>query len=251
MDNNLWIEYEKTKDSNIREQIIMENVHLVKYVAGRLNAHVGNYVDYEDLISYGILGLIDAIDKYDHKKGVKFETYASLRIRGEMIDNIRKLDWVPRNLRQKNKLLEQTCNDYEAQYGRQPTEEELAEILNVDIDEIQDMIKKSNISTLISLDDYFEQNYEQQTKELTAKNSETPEKMYENNEVRDILIKGIEELSEKQKTVISLYYFEGLTLREISRILEVSESRVSQIHSNSVRILKNKLGKYKSILFFN
>lgn len=250
MDNidKAWEEYSKSKDPDLKQQLILEYATLVKFVAGRLSIHIGQHVDYDDLVSYGIFGLIDAIDKFDYEKGVKFETYASLRIRGAIIDNIRKLDWVPRTLRQKNKQLEQAYQALEFELGREPTEEELSEKLDMTLEETQTLIKKASVASLISLDDYLEQNHEADFSSGGSK-KDSPEALYEMQEVKDLLRDAIEKLSEKERKVISLYYFEDLTLKEISKIMEVSESRISQIHSKAVLRLQTRLGKYKSILF--
>lgn len=249
--NAVWTEYNKNKSPEIREKLILEYAYLVKYAASRISAHVGTYVEFEDLISYGIFGLIDAIDKFDSKKNVKFETYAVLRIRGEIIDNIRKMDWVPRSMRQKNKMLEQAILSFEQEKGRAPSEEELAEKLNIKLDEVRNLIRKSNISSLLSLDDYLEQNHEKVNDSLVGSKIDTPEQQFESKELKKLLVEGINSLSDKQKQVITLYYYEELTLKEISKILGVSESRVSQIHSNAVKALKAKLGKEGTVLFLS
>jgi len=243
---NTWKSYGETKDPKLKEQLILAYAPLVKYVAGRLSVHIGQHVEYDDLISYGVFGLIDAIDKFDYTKGVKFETYAALRIRGAIIDNIRKMDWVPRTLRQRNKQLEQAFTELEYELGREPTEEELSVKLNISIEETTDLLKKSSVVALISLDDYLEQNHEASFSNAAE---ETPERQYEQQELKDMLIDAIDKLSEKEKKVITLYYFEDLTLKEISSIMGVSESRISQIHSKAVMRLKSKLGRHKSLLF--
>lgn len=248
---SLWEEYKKNKSDEIREKLILEYTYLVKYVASRLSTHVGAYVDFDDLISYGIFGLIDAIDKFDYKKGVKFDTYATLRIRGEMLDNIRKLDWVPRTLRQKNKLLDKNINEFELKNGRQPTNYELAQILNLSVEEVDELVKKSNVASLISLDDYLEQGNETVKANLIANKNESPEASLEYKENKKMLIEAINSLTDKQKLVITLYYYEELTLKEISKIMNVSESRISQIHSKSISLLQAKLGKNKGLMFFN
>ncbi len=244
----IWMDYAKKKDPGLKGQLILEYSYLVKYVAGRLSMHLGQYVDYEDLISYGIFGLIDAIEKFDLGKGFKFETYASLRIRGAILDNIRKLDWVPRTLRQKNKLLEGAYSQLEAALGREPTDEELAEKLEMPLKEAQELIRKSSLVSLVSLDDYLEQNHEG-TNLQTEAEVQTPESAYEMKELKEILAKTIETLPEKEQKVVMLYYFEELTLKEISKIMGVTESRISQIHSKAVLRMKTKLGKYKTVLF--
>ncbi len=200
-------------------------------------------------MGYGIFGLIDAIDKFDYYKGFKFETYASLRIRGSIIDSIRKLDWVPRSVRTQVKELERANSKLEVMLGREPSEEELAEELGVTIDEIREMIKKSSVSSLISLDEYTEQKGAQG--DLISNNFCIPENELEKKEAKKILIEALHTLTEKEQYVINLYYFDELTLKEISKILEVSESRISQVHSKAIFKLNNKLGKYRSILFNN
>lgn len=249
--DKLWQEYSKTKDQSIKEKLILQYAPLVKYVAGRLSMHLGQHVEYEDLISYGIFGLIDAIDKFKYEKGVKFETYASLRIRGSMIDNIRKLDWVPRTLRQKNKQLDQAYQELESSLGHEPSDEELAVKLNISVEETRELMKKSSVASLISLDDYLDQNHEISFFGARHSQGEGPEALYEKQEVKQILMDAIDKLNEKEKKVILLYYYEELTLKEISHIMGVSESRISQIHSKSVFKLQNKLGKFKSILFIS
>lgn len=242
-DIKLWEEYEKTKDPLIKQEIINKYANLVKIVSGRMSIYTNSQIEYEDLIGYGIFGLIDAIDKFDYKKGFKFETYASLRIRGEIIDNIRKLDWVPRSLRQKNKALENAISLFEIEHGREPNEEELSLILDMPISQVKDYMKNSSLYNLISLDGYLEQNHEKVNTNLMVNKKYLPEQVMEENEKKNVLASAIESLSENQKLVITLYYYEELTLKEISKIMGVSESRVSQIHSNCMKILKNKLGK--------
>jgi RNA polymerase sigma factor for flagellar operon FliA len=252
MDNmeNVWKTYAKSRDPELKNHLILKYAQLVKIVAGRLVIHVGQHVGYEDLISYGIFGLIDAIDKFDPFKGVKFETYASLRIRGSIIDNIRKMDWIPRTLRQKNKQLEQVFSQFESETGRTPTDEELAERLNITVDEARSMISKSSVASLISLDEHLDQNQEGAFESgIMETMPDTPEELYEKKELQDLLAKSISNLSEKEKIVINLYYYEDLTLKEISKIMGVTESRISQIHSKAVLRLQVKLGKYKSLLF--
>ncbi|WP_094547383.1 FliA/WhiG family RNA polymerase sigma factor [Petroclostridium xylanilyticum] len=245
----LWKQYIETRSSVIREKLILEYSPLVKYVAGRLSIYFGNNVDYEDLLSYGIFGLIDAIDKFDLSKGVKFETYASLRIRGAIIDNIRKLDWVPRTLRQKNKEIEKAFTELEAKLGRPPLDSEIAGQLGISIDDFHKIINDLNVSHLISLDEFLEQNYEMNVEFFNDNQLGNPTTYIESNEIKSILASAIDKLSDKEKTVITLYYFEELTLKEISAIMKVSESRISQLHSKAVTRLRSKLGKHKSILY--
>lgn len=240
-DNKIWQEYEKNKSPEMKEAIINKYAQLVKIVAGKLHMYTNNLIDYDDLVSYGIFGLLDAIEKFDYTKGFKFETYASLRIRGEIIDNIRKLDWIPRSLRNKNKLLLNTISDFESSNGRSPTEQELAQILNLSVAEVGILIKNSSVYNLISLDDYLDKNHEFVNN--FADNDDMPEKSIIKDESKKTLVKLISNLTEKQQLVITLYYYEELTLKEISKVMKVSESRVSQIHSRAIQILKDKIQK--------
>jgi len=241
---DLWKQYQETKSPEVREKLIKQYLYLVKYIAGRMNIYFNSSVEYDDIVSFGIFGLIDAIDKFDINKGVKFETYASLRIRGSIIDNIRELDWVPRSLRQKSKELEKLYADMEAKMGRPPTDEEIASEMGVSLEEYNKLLNDINISSLISLDEYLEQNFQLDTDGIRVKNNDRPDKHVELVELKNYLGELINGLPEKEKLVISLYYYEELTLKEIGAILNVSESRVSQLHTKAILRLKSKLSKY-------
>ena len=244
----LWKQYSETKDSSIRETLITENAYLIKYIAGRLNIYFGSNIEYDDLVSFGVFGLIDAIDKFDISKGVKFETYASLRIRGAIIDNIRELDWVPRSLRQKGKTLEKTYIDLENELGRSPTDKEAAERMGLTIEEFHKFLNDASISTLVSLEEAVEQNNDFADDPRFEDVSASPEKQAEFSEMKDLLAKEIERLSEKEKTVISFYYFDELTLKEISEIMEVSESRISQLHTKAIAKLRGRFVSHMSLV---
>ncbi len=246
--HELWKLYSQTRDPAIREKLILEYAHLVKYVAGRLSIYFGSNVEYEDLVGFGIFGLIDAIDKYDVNKGVKFETYASLRIRGAIIDSIREMDWVPRSLRQKNKELEKIYAEIESETGRPATDQEVAQRLGVSMDEFHKLLNKINVSSVVSLEEFLEQNHEIDTEGPDSRRDAKPEAYAELSEIRDILADAIDRLPEKEKTVISLYYFEELTLKEISAIMKVSESRISQLHTKAILRMKGKLARHRSLL---
>ena len=245
--NNIWKEYQSTGDTELRSKLILEYAPIVKYVAGRLAIHLGQHMDFDDLISYGVFGLIDAIDKFDMLKGVKFETYASLRIRGAIIDGVRSMDWVPRTLRQKNKKVEQSYAQLETELGREPTDLELAQKLSLSVEKAKDLVQESSILSLVSLDGYLEQNSD--IPFVSNSLNDTPENHLNKQELRKILTETIESLSEKERMVVTLYYFEELSLREISKIMKVSESRISQIHSKSLLRMQGKLGEYKHTLF--
>jgi len=237
----LWDEYSKNRTPELREKIIIEYSNLVKIVAGRLSIYLGYNVEYDDLVGYGIFGLIDAIDKYDVGKGIKFETYASLRIRGSILDQIRKMDWIPRTLRQKQRKIDQAYQKIESESGRMATDEEIAAELQISVDELDSWQSQTNVSSLVSLDEYMEQG-ENGVDSGYSEDYLRPEKIIEREELKRILVNALELLTEKEKKVIVLYYYEELTLKEISYILEVSESRISQLHTKALQKLRNKLG---------
>jgi RNA polymerase sigma factor for flagellar operon FliA len=244
----LWKKYSETKDPAIREALIIEYSFLIKYIAGRLNIYFGSNVEYDDLVSFGAFGLIDAIDKFDLSKGVKFETYASLRIRGAIFDSIREMDWVPRSLRQKSKELEKAYWEVENELGHSATDKEVADKLNISIEEFNKLVSEVNITSPISLEDFLEQNYETGTDIPNPGNSEMPEHEAELDEMRNILGDAIEKLPEKERTVLTLYYYEELTLKEISAIMKVSESRISQLHTKAIMRLRGKLARHRSLI---
>ena len=239
---DLWKEYVKTKDPAIRERLIIEYSSLVKIVAGRLGMYLGYTVEYDDLVGYGIFGLIDAIDKFELTKGVKFETYASLRIRGSILDQIRKMDWIPRTLRQKQKRLETAMKDLEAKLGRTASDEELSAEMGISKSELEDLVNQTQIANLVSLDEYLEQGSEVRAELGNTPRFEQPEMIVERQELKKILAEAIDSLTEKEQRFIAFYYFEELTLKEISKILEVSESRVSQLHTKALRKMRDRMG---------
>ncbi len=244
----LWDEYSKTKSPEIREKIILEYAPLVKVVAGRLSMYLGYNVEYDDLVGYGIFGLIDAIDKFDYLKEVKFETYASLRIRGAILDQIRKMDWIPRTIRQKQKKIDAVMKAIEVETGRNATDEEIAERLGITEDEYSDWQGQMKITNIVSLNEYLEQGSEVSIEYNHAAKFETPEEVLEKGELKKMLGEALELLTEKERKVIVLYYYEELTLKEISNILDVSESRISQLHTKGLQKMKQKMGKYIGIL---
>lgn len=242
--NRLWSEYAKSRSIEIRDRFIIEYAPLVKIVAGKLSMYLGYNVEYEDLVGYGIFGLIDAIDKYDVDKGNKFETYASLRIRGAILDQIRKMDWIPRSLRQKQKKIDSAISELESATGKKPTDEEVAKHLGISDEEYMTWQGKAKVSNLVSLDEFVENAGEKSMESVKTTGKEQPEKVAEKNEVKRILMETLEVLTDKEKKVILLYYYEELTLKEISAILEVSESRISQLHTKALSKMKKKLGDH-------
>ncbi|TYQ13186.1 UNVERIFIED_CONTAM: RNA polymerase sigma factor for flagellar operon FliA [Acetivibrio alkalicellulosi] len=244
----LWKQYKETKEPELKDRLIVEYAHIVKYVAGRLSIYFGSNVEYDDLIGYGVFGLIDAIDKFDLEKGVKFETYASLRIRGSIIDSIRELDWVPRSLRQKSKELERVYSELEHKFGRSATDLEVAKKLGIEVKDLNKLLNEVNLSSMVSLEEFLEQNYEIGVSNNSSNQLERPEGYIEISEIKEILVDAIGKLPEKEKTVVSLYYFNDLTLKEISAIMKVSESRISQLHTKAILRLRGKLTRHKTIL---
>ena len=246
--NKLWEEYSKLKSDNLREQWIIEYVPLVKLVAGRLNMYLGYTVEYDDLVSYGVFGLIDAIDKFDYGKGIKFETYASLRIRGSILDQIRKMDWIPRSVRQKQKQIEAAIAKLEKEKGSNVHDVDIAEELGISLDEYRGWESQTNISNIASLDEFMEQGTEGSVKEFRNNTYIEPEEAIDKAEVKQMLMDALELLTEKEKKVVLLYYYEDLTLKEVASVLEVSESRISQLHSKALEKMKKHLGRYFEIL---
>lgn len=241
----VWAEYAQSQSQELREKLILEYAGLVKIVAGRLNMYLGYAVEMDDLVGYGIFGLIDAIDKFDSLKGVKFETYASLRIRGAILDQIRKMDWIPRTLRQKQKKIDAAVMKIETHTGRTATDEEIAKELDLSVEETLNWQNQTKIASLVSLDEYFEQGSELKNDgEVKSVQFEQPEKVVEREELKVLLAKTLEELTENERKVIVFYYFEELTLKEISKVLEVSESRISQLHTKALQKMKKKLGNH-------
>ena len=243
----IWDRYMRTREPELRDQLILEYVNVVNLVAGRMGMYLGYTVEYDDLVGYGIFGLIDAIDKYDMAKNVKFETYASLRIRGSILDHIRKMDWVPRTLRQKQKKMDAAVTKLEADLGRPATDAEIARELGLTLDEYEGWRSESELSNLISLDDYLEQGNEGRIDTLGSR-FVGPEKAVEQEELKKMLTEALQTLTEKEQSVITFYYYEELTLKEISEILEVSESRVSQLHTKALKKIKDRLGDSVDLL---
>lgn len=244
----LWEKYSKDKSPDIREQLILEYAPLVKLVAGRLSMYLGYNVEYDDLVSYGIFGLIDAIDKFDSMKDVKFETYASLRIRGSILDQIRKMDWIPRTVRQRQREIDRAMHEIEVEKGHPATDEELALKLNITGDELLEWQSQMKATNVISLNEFIEAGSEVPNEKNLASHFEGPEEVLDKKELREKLMESLDMLTEKERKVILLYYYEELTLKEISYALEVSESRVSQLHTRALQKMREKLGRYMGIL---
>ncbi|MFN2461849.1 MAG: FliA/WhiG family RNA polymerase sigma factor [Candidatus Velthaea sp.] len=226
-----------------REEIVHKYLHLVKYVAGRISINLPPNVEINDLINDGILGLIDAIEKYDDARGVKFETYAITRINGAILDALRALDWVPRAVRQRARELERVYQELEVQLGRAATEEEVAERMGISRKELDVLMQKIRGTAVLSLEEFLpnEKGYEIPLLDTLKDIDNDVTSAVEAREIKSALVRAVDELPPQERTVISLYYFEGLTLKEIKGALNVSESRVSQIHAQAVIHLRTKL----------
>lgn len=243
--SDLWAEYKDTADPDAREKLILNYSPLVKYVAGRLSSGLPQTVDTADLISYGIFGLIDAIEKFDLERGIKFETYAIARIKGAIIDELRSMDWVPRSVRAKARRIEKAYIVLETKLRRIPEDVEVAEEMEISIDELHQIFTKLSYTSIVSFEELWvggdredRQNVMGSIKDDTA---EDPVALFESEEIKDILAKSIEHLPERERIVIALYYYEGLTLKEIGQVLGVTESRVSQLHTKAVLRLRARL----------
>lgn len=233
-----------------REEMILKYIPYVKYIASRLVAGKPPGIEFEDLISFGVIGLIDAIEKFDPSKGLKFETYATLRIKGSIIDELRKISWIPKSAFSKLSMLNQAREALEIKYNREPSEEEIAKYMEIEVSELRTIQTYVNYVSIISLEEVF---FKSDDEDLHFKNiiedenSPQPERLIEDYEKLDILKRAIEMLPEKDKLVLNLYYYEKLTLKEIGGILEVSESRVSQLHSRAIIRLRENMKKLKYI----
>ena len=232
----IWEKYTKNPTQEMREQIIIEYAPLVKIVAGRLSMYLGGNVEYEDLVSYGVFGLIDAIDKFDTNKDVKFETYASLRIRGSILDQIRKMDWIPRTVRQRQRKIDEAIKSLEAQE------------LGVSGEELLSWQSQLKVTNVVSLNEFVESGNEPVMDAKGNFRFAQPEEVIAETELKRMLKDAMQLLTEKEQKVILLYYYEDLTLKEISRVLEVSESRISQLHTKALQKMKKKMGPYMNIL---
>lgn len=243
----LWAEYKQGGDRKIRDQLIVLYSPLVKYVAARVAVGLPQHVDSADLVSYGIIGLIDAIDRYDPVRKVKFETYAIPRIRGAIIDELRAIDWVPRSVRAKARALEQAYATLEATLLRTPTDAEVAAELDISEKELQDILRQLSFVGVAALDEVFavggERGQRATLGDTIPDATPGPAAMFDEKESKEILAQAIMHLGDRERTVLSLYYYEGLTLAEIGEILGVTESRVCQIHTKAVLQLRARLSE--------
>jgi RNA polymerase sigma factor for flagellar operon FliA len=243
---SLWLDFRRTKDKALRDRLILTYAPLVKYVAGRIGSGLPAHVDEGDLVSYGLLGLIGAIERFDPERDIKFETYAMARIKGAIIDELRALDWVPRSVRSRAREIERAIADLESRLGRAPTDEEIAKKIGITVDELEDSLTQISRSSIAALDELWTisgEGGDQVSLLDTIEDTEGPDPQTElaQTELREALGESIARLPEREKLVITLYYYEELTLREIGEVLGVTESRVSQLHTKAILRLKAHL----------
>lgn len=250
-DVKLWREYKRTRSDLLRDEIVKKYLYLVKYVAGRIAIALPPNIEFGDLVSYGILGLFDAIEKYDVSQGNKFETYAVSRVRGSIMDELRKLDWAPRLLRKKAREVEKKCKELEDRLGRMASDDELAKGLKISVGELNHLYSELNSTTFLSLDEVWQNdNGNKPISRLQTIEDPLVTDQFSyvhRGEVNEYLAKAVENLPEKEKLVVVLYYYENLTLREIGHVLNVSESRVCQIHTKVILRLRTYLKKVGEI----
>ncbi len=226
----VWSDFQRTRDPGLRNRLVVQYSPLVKYVAGRMRSRLPHSVDQDDLVSDGVLGLMDAIERFDPSRGLSFQTFAVPRIRGAIIDGLRAMDFVPRSVRDKVRIVQQATVALEEKLGRLPDDEEIAREVGVPVQQVRDLTKQAS-SNHANLDDF----------ELADELASAADTSVEQGDTKDSLRRVIGELGERDQVVIALYYFEGLTLAEIGRVLGVTESRISQVHSRATASLRAKL----------
>jgi RNA polymerase sigma factor for flagellar operon FliA len=241
----LWLEFAASRDKGIRDRLILTYSPLVKYVAGRLGSGLPAHVDEGDLVSYGLLGLIGAIERYDPTRDIKFETYAIARIKGAIIDELRALDWVPRSVRSRAREIERAIGELEAKSGVAPTDEQIAAKIGISVDELEESLADISRSSIAALDELWSVSGEGDQISLMDtiedESGPRPEAALDQTEMREALADAIARLPEREKLVVTLYYYEELTLREIGEVLGVTESRISQLHTKAILRLKARL----------
>ena len=252
-EDDLWEEFKKTKSPSLRDKFIRQYMPLVKYVAGKVAVGLPASVEFDDLVGYGQFGLLDAINKYDPAKGVKFKTYAVTRIRGAIFDELRQIDWVPRSVRQKSREIEDAIVSLESRLGRTATDSEIAGSLNMSEDEYHRTVMKVSGTSVLSLNDVWYAGDDNDNmsigNNIESPSSLNPDVIVEREEVRKVIIQAINELPKNEKMVIVLYYNEDLTFREIGQVLNVSESRISQLHTKANMRLRAKLTSLRKGIF--
>lgn len=245
-----WKEFKKHPTNELKDKLILNYSPLVKYVAGRVSASLPSNIEIADLTAYGMFGLIDAVEKFDPKRQVKFETYAISRIKGAIVDELRAIDWVPRSIRQAGRDLEQSYQSLQLKLRRAPSDDEVAEHMGVSVDKLYDIYNKLSSSSMMALEEVkaFDGPSDDRMSlidMLEDQKVDDPQEAFENKELKDALSKAIQKLPEREKIIVTLYYYEGLTLKEIGEILGITESRVSQLRTKATVYLKSTLKNIK------
>ncbi|HKL86964.1 MAG TPA: RNA polymerase sigma factor WhiG [Treponemataceae bacterium] len=252
-EDDLWVDYKKSRDPAIREFLIKQYAPLVKYVAGKVAVGMPSNVEFDDLVGFGVFGLLDAIEKYDPDKNVKFKTYAVTRIRGSIFDELRSLDWVPRSVRQKTKEIEEAIVRLESKLGRTVSDNEIAGSLGISETEFHQTLYKISGTSIISLNDVWYSGDDSDSisigDTIESPISMNPDVIVEKEEIKRVIVEAINELPEKEKMVLVLYYYEDLTLKEIGQVLNVTESRISQLHTKANLRLRAKLTNIRKGIF--
>ncbi|MFO7151743.1 MAG: FliA/WhiG family RNA polymerase sigma factor [Bacillota bacterium] len=234
---NLLFQYKTKGDAAIKEEVVKLYIPLVKHIAARLAINLPPSVDYDDLVSAGIIGLLQSIDRYDVEKGVKFETFAYMRIKGAMLDELRKLNWVPQKTMEKAKILQQAYSELEQELEGNIRDEDICRKLNITMEELKQTYRELAATNLVSLEEVLS---------VVAEEDERPERFVEKEEVKRLLGDAIDKLPDKEKLVVALYYYEGLNLKEIASVLNLSPARVSQLHTKAILRLRGSLSRKKA-----
>jgi RNA polymerase sigma factor for flagellar operon FliA len=246
LDKSLWKKYKDDDNQQAREEIILKHLGLVRYAVGRIIIMLPDHIESDDLESYGIIGLIEAVEKFNHKRGVEFSTFALPRIKGEIYDYLRSKDWLPDNMRREIKLVEEERENFKAKTGKEPDQKKLAELAGIREDRLNTIERHSQLANWISLSHDFEG--VELIELIAADLDEAVDKMTEEEAV-NLLAEKLDQLSENEKLVLTLYYYEELTQVEIAEIIELSAARVSQIHSQAIRRLRGMLSRSKEYFF--
>ena len=243
---DLWRRYKQHGDARARDDLILAYSPLVKYVAGRMSSGLPAHIEEADLVSYGLLGLIGALERFDLSRNIKLETYAISRIKGSIIDELRALDWVPRSVRSWARKVEASITKLENQLTRAPTDEEISADLGVDVGQFQEILNQISCASVVALDEFWDAPGQGQDKinlidTIEDTDAPDPSRAYRKQAVKEILAAAIQRLPERERIVIGLYYYEGLTLKEIGEVLGVTESRISQLHTKAILRLRGRI----------
>ncbi|MBY3618673.1 FliA/WhiG family RNA polymerase sigma factor [Acinetobacter sp. CUI P1] len=250
--DELWEQWKEHGDPEAKKKLIESYLHIVDYVSSRLAVGLPKNVSKDDLASNGVMGLIDAIEKFDYKRGLQFQTYASWRVRGAILDSLRQSDWVPRSVREKAKKIEDAYQQLEQKYLRSVSDEEMSLYLDISVTEFQNMLQDVAVMSLCSLEDPIrEEESETRMSILVDDKAKNPDSKVNEFYLREALTKGIEKLTVKERTVVSLLYYEDLSLSEIAEVMSLSPSRISQLHSKAILRLRGTLEKNRDLLMQN